>query len=473
MSAPSVGLAIIAKNEQEALPRLLESVRGAFDRVVLTDTGSTDDTVNVFEAWAAEEIGAGRLGSYLTDHFDWVDDFAEARRYAHARLGTEWEVWADCDDVIRGADKLRALAAQAPPDLAAFICHYAYAHDPHGNIVCSLQRERLVRAGASRWVGRVHEAQEIDGAATWVGPELVEWVHGKNPEAVDPARNLRILKAWERDEPENPRVLGYLGTEQLARGNARQAVRWLRRYLKLKTGWDEERAQVHRKLGVAYGELGRDEDAIATAFEAVALLPEWPDSYLTLAECFLRKGQLHKALHWCEEVIRRGVPQTLLIINPQEYVVQPRVLKAAALADLGDIEGAIATAEEALQVVPDHPIRGHYEAWRGARKRERTAEATLALAQTLVAHDEQLKALEVLRAAPHYVEDHPQVVAWRSMLNEKVVTLSDPDGYAKHYRDGGSKPEDMIPDEHVLELGDALPRCGFLLSGLQMQAAAA
>ena len=38
----TVGLAIIARDEADTLPGLLESVRGAFDQVVLCDTGSTD-----------------------------------------------------------------------------------------------------------------------------------------------------------------------------------------------------------------------------------------------------------------------------------------------------------------------------------------------------------------------------------------------------------------------------------------------
>ena len=56
----SVGLAIIARDEAANLPWLLDSVRGAFDQVVLCDTGSTDATVEIFEQWARAHAEAFR-----------------------------------------------------------------------------------------------------------------------------------------------------------------------------------------------------------------------------------------------------------------------------------------------------------------------------------------------------------------------------------------------------------------------------
>ena len=53
--SPTLGLALIVRNEEEALPRLLESIEGVFDRIVLVDTGSTDATKKVFTEWALRE----------------------------------------------------------------------------------------------------------------------------------------------------------------------------------------------------------------------------------------------------------------------------------------------------------------------------------------------------------------------------------------------------------------------------------
>jgi len=51
MKRPSISLCIIVKNEEHNLPRLLKSVEGCFDEICITDTGSTDKTVEIAESF--------------------------------------------------------------------------------------------------------------------------------------------------------------------------------------------------------------------------------------------------------------------------------------------------------------------------------------------------------------------------------------------------------------------------------------
>jgi hypothetical protein len=159
----TVGLAVIARDEERTLPTLLDTASGCFDEVALVDTGSTDSTVAEFKAWVAAEARRqpsfkGRLG-----RFDWCDDFAAARNAADALLGTAWRVWADADDEIRGARHLRRLAATAPPHIAAFTATYETARTPTGEALSRSQRIRMARAGAATWRGTVHEHLVVEG----------------------------------------------------------------------------------------------------------------------------------------------------------------------------------------------------------------------------------------------------------------------------------------------------------------------
>lgn len=471
MTQPTIGLALIVRDEEKTLPNLLASIEGAFDQVVLVDTGSIDDTQRVFTEWAAEQEEHMPLGANLCQ-FKWVEDFAAARAYADSFLRTDWTCWADADDVIRNAQNLRALAAEAAPELLGYICGYDYARDPHGNCASYLVRERLVRRGAGEWVGRVHESQLIRGPQTMVSPEVVEWIHQHPPDPTDSnERNLRILEAWLEEAPEDPRVVGYLGTELLIRDEIDRAGVMFERYLQLKTGWDEERAQVCRKLGSVRIKQGRHDEAIDVALDALQLLPQWPDSYLTLAEAYHEKGEWEKAIEWAREVLRRGQPQTMLIINPLDYSVTPRMVLASALGQLGRIEEAISAAEEVLQLIPDHEgLLQTRQGWIAQGQREATAQTFVAAARQLVNHDEQLKALILLeQTVPHFAQDHADVVALRSELRERIYPLLEPASYAEHYESGGSKPEDFTPDEKVDEIGGYLPRCAFLLEGIAEQ----
>lgn len=496
MTSPTVGLAIIARDEADNLPRLLASIEGAFNRVVLLDTGSTDDTTKVFLTWAGQQAGM----TYSVDSFDWVDDFAAARNAADRLLmwGTqnpsettlsgkpfvEWTCWADCDDTIVGAQGLRNIVAQVGPQVAALIFDYDYARHPHtGECICTLRRERLVRAGAGHWVGRVHEAQIVNGGQTLVPVEHGYWQHHKQavPEAAGSsnARNLRILRRWVKDEPENPRVLAYVGTELALSGDparVRRAVGYFKRYLKLKSAWDDERAQVCRKLAVALILMERFDEAERYALQALVLSPAWPDSYLTLGEVALAREQPQKALIHARRALEVGPPSgSMLILNPLDYTVHPYRLIAGAHGQLEQWDEAVDACDRVLAHEPaDQGIQGARADFADKARREHTAQTYVIAAQQLVASDEQLKALTLLEdCVPYFATDHPAIVAARSELRQRLVWLRRADGYVDHYQTGGSKPEDFHGDEMIEPVGQSLPRVGFLLHGLAQQIAEA
>ena len=77
------------KNEEENIPRLLKSVEGCFDQIVLVDTGSTDKSVEV-----AKSLGV------QVEYFKWVDDFSAARNYSFSFSKSEFTMWLDLDDVL-------------------------------------------------------------------------------------------------------------------------------------------------------------------------------------------------------------------------------------------------------------------------------------------------------------------------------------------------------------------------------------
>jgi tetratricopeptide (TPR) repeat protein len=463
---PTVGLALIVRDEEDSIARCLASFWDHVDVVAVLDTGSKDKTVDVVQAFARER---GEEDKLRLGHFDWCDDFSAARIAADALLdGCDFCAWIDADDELVGAQNLRALAAQAPADLAAYVADYDYARDGHGNCVCTLRRERLVRRGAGAWYGRVHEAQLLTGPTTLVDPSVCLWVHRKSHEAKpSQPRNLRILRKWLKQEPQNPRVLGYLGTEEAAMGRHKLAVGYYRRYLRLKTGWDQERAQIHRKLCLSLNALGQHHKARTVAYEALSLLPAWPDSYLSLAQCAYALGEHAQAAQWAQRVLELGQPDSLLILNPLDYTLHPRLVLAGACGALGDVEAAIEHASAALAIVPSLPdLQAHLAGWKSVSKREYTARTVVGYAQSLVAHDEQLPALRFLEeCVPHFAKDHPDVVAMRSQLRERVYPLLDASGTAEHYEEA---TEIGIPD---LQVAASLPRARLLRDGVLEQLA--
>lgn len=370
----TVGLALIARDEADQLPGLLDSVRGAFDQVVLCDTGSTDGTVEVFERWARAQDWPHRgFAPWKVGHFAWRDDFAAARNHADSLLDTEWSSWADCDDVVRGAGSLRGLARSAAPGVGAFVAGYDYARMAGGPTIAYVRRERLVRRAMSRgWVRRVHECQEFDGEAVGVGPEVCEWLHRKwavPPGEALPAseRNLRILRAWVADEPDHPYALSCLAQELCQRGRHREAVRWFQRFLEVDEpgAWPEYRARMLRRMATSYLLLGRRRAALRAGRAALDLVADWPETYLTLAEAHLALHRWRRAERWAREALRLGAPDTALTVNPLDYTFAPRVVLAGALAGRRRFGEAVAVGEEAREIFPGHPeLDAQLRAWR-------------------------------------------------------------------------------------------------------------
>lgn len=66
-----ISLAMIVKNEEEVLRECLNSFKDIVDEMILVDTGSKDDTVDI-----AKKFGVGLY------EFRWCNDFSLARNFA-------------------------------------------------------------------------------------------------------------------------------------------------------------------------------------------------------------------------------------------------------------------------------------------------------------------------------------------------------------------------------------------------------
>ena len=95
---PTVTAAMIVRDGGDLLKGAIESVLPHVDDLVVVDTGSEDDSRAV----------AKSLGARVYD-FKWVDNFAAARNESWSHIKTDFGMWLDHDDVIRGAEFIKPL----------------------------------------------------------------------------------------------------------------------------------------------------------------------------------------------------------------------------------------------------------------------------------------------------------------------------------------------------------------------------
>lgn len=87
MLKPGVAAALIVRNEARHLRDCLASLDGLVDDIVVIDTGSCDETLEI-----AREFPV-RIGQFV-----WCDDFSAARNYAIAQVEHEWVLYIDADE---------------------------------------------------------------------------------------------------------------------------------------------------------------------------------------------------------------------------------------------------------------------------------------------------------------------------------------------------------------------------------------
>ena len=137
----SLALVVIARDEAPRIQRLLDSVRPFVDRMLVLDTGSTDDTVAL-----------GRAAGARVENFAWCDDFAAARNHALDLAAADWHLVLDADEWLEQGGETLAVLRNLTPDFVGTI----ELLDHFDGGVAHQTLSRLL-PGHVRYAGRVHE----------------------------------------------------------------------------------------------------------------------------------------------------------------------------------------------------------------------------------------------------------------------------------------------------------------------------
>jgi len=101
---PRLSLVMMVKDEAQKLGRCLDSVRSHVDEIVVVDTGSSDDTIEI----------ARRFGARVVET-PWTDDFSAPRNVGLEAATGDWVLVLDADEVLAPGqgERLRELLRDA------------------------------------------------------------------------------------------------------------------------------------------------------------------------------------------------------------------------------------------------------------------------------------------------------------------------------------------------------------------------
>lgn len=256
---PTIALCCIAKNEEKNIERLTKSIEGCFDNIYLTDTGSTDNTVEV----------AKKLG-WNVNHFEWVQDFGKARNFAFSHAKEDYVMWLDLDDVLTNKENFILWRNTAMEFADYWIATYDYAHDEKGNPVVSFARERVVKnRKIDRWNYFLHEGMPIIQGESAQYSTTWKVSHQRTAEDLtkDKGRNLSVFKKhMDSGVKLNSRMQFYYGKELFENNMPAEAIPYL-----LESGSAKDTEMHDRVLSIQYA-------AFSCMAAAAMLNPQHPST---------------------------------------------------------------------------------------------------------------------------------------------------------------------------------------------------
>lgn len=290
MAESALAAVLIVRNEARCIVRCLESVRPWVDRIVVVDTGSTDDTPALAQSCGAE-----------VHHIAWPDDFAAARNRALDIADADWNFILDADEwVAAGGKGLRDWCAAGPPRLGRVGVHSSFDADQEESGENLSWITRVVPRGV-RFEGRVHEQ-----VVSTLPRERIELHLGHDGYLTAQLetkreRNRPLLLRELEDRPEDPYLLFQLGKDAEGRDCYDEAADLFTRSLAGTLPGDNWFHELVVRNLHCTSQAGRVAEALELARKQIGVIPDSPDLFFTLGNLLLERAMEDPAdavAHW-------------------------------------------------------------------------------------------------------------------------------------------------------------------------------
>lgn len=216
-----LSVCMIAKNEEKHIGECLERLSPYGFEIVLTDTGSTDRTLEIVKKYTDRIY-----------HFDWCDDFSAARNFCIEKASHNRILSLDCDEYLEQIDlpALGRCMKQHPLSAGRILIRNRFLRD--GQI--SFEQTRVSRLADRRYfhfTGAIHEQFENRdislGRTVYDAPVTILHVGYDESESdmqSKSRRNISLLKTQLEREGPDPYLYFQLGQSFRRLGDSERAL---------------------------------------------------------------------------------------------------------------------------------------------------------------------------------------------------------------------------------------------------------
>lgn len=329
----------ISKNEADFVRTFCDSAAGA-DLIVIADTGSTDNTVDLARA----------CGATVHDIFISPWRFDRARDAALALLPRDVDVCVslDLDEQLQPGWR-----AEIERCWTEGVTRLSYLFDCQNGI--KFINNRIHARQGYRWSYPCHEALHADKRITEqvATTDRLLVTHHPDPDK-SRSQYLELLAMSVAEDPACQRNAFYYARELTYYRQHENAVKALGAYLdNPKAVWAAERSAAMRMLGQAHGQLGHKIEALRWCRLACAENPGEIEPWVALA------SELHNQHNWtgcyaaCLQALQIAEPTKTHLCDPTLGKAKAFDLASIAAYRLDRPEEALAYGQQALALSPD------------------------------------------------------------------------------------------------------------------------
>ncbi len=293
-----ISLSMIVKNEEKFLEGCLLSVKDVVDEIILVDTGSTDNTIEIAKKYGAKIF-----------HFDWVNDFSAARNYALKNSSGKWILYLDADERLSpdSINYIKNLKNEVPDK--AYECTITNIERVNGRPSTMLYTRVFPNKPMIKFEGKIHEQIENSLIKNKIqvvksGIRIIHHGYDLNEDAkVKKAeRNLKILQAEFNSNPSS--YYAYqLGQTYGILNLPDEAVKYFLIALKDPVLRNEYKSVAFRFIALVYAEKNLFEQALTFINKSLKYDDKQPLALLGAAGINLKMNNKDEVLRLCKKAV--------------------------------------------------------------------------------------------------------------------------------------------------------------------------
>ena len=310
-------LVMIVKNESKIIERCLSSIQSICDAVVISDTGSTDHTIQLINDFLTKNSIPGKVYSDEWKHFG----------YNRTKSLTNAQEWLDEQKYDKKDTYLLTIDADmlfriTPEFDKNQLTKYDSWTIQQKNPNLTYYNKRLFRSSLKyRCIGVTHEYWGCDDQQTESKMDsiYIDDIGDGGSKSDKYERDIRLLTQGLIDEPNNERYYFYLAQSYSDFGNKEEAIKWYKKRIEA-GGWSEEIFIAYVRLGELYMHLNQPENAIHQWSLGYDHLPTRSETLYRIINHFRNRSKNNIALSYLKTALKIEYPKDqVLFIEHNVY----------------------------------------------------------------------------------------------------------------------------------------------------------